>query len=122
MVGAGAYDDQVASQLAAESEGVTVSIGLRAEDPIDRLRGLKTADDQLERWLVEAVGEARRAGRSWASIGAALGVSRQAAWELYNNDLREAVDEARARSGLDEPEAMALATEELRRVRSRRRR
>lgn len=33
----------------------------------------------------QAVSAARRAGASWAQIGKALGVSRQAAWEKYRD-------------------------------------
>ena len=36
-------------------------------------------EDALERWVVEV----RRRGASWARIGAALGMSRQAAWERF---------------------------------------
>ncbi len=35
----------------------------------------------LQRW----VGEARRRGTSWASIGEALGMSRQSAWERFSH-------------------------------------
>ena len=97
-------------------------VALGPDDPIDRLRALRAADREMAHWLSDAVGQARQAGRSWSEIGEALGVSRQAAWQLYNSPLRSAVDEARARSGLTEEEAMAVADEELRAVRARRRR
>lgn len=38
-----------------------------------------------EQQLVQAVSEAKSAGHSWSEIGEALGVSRQAAWERFNN-------------------------------------
>jgi len=38
-----------------------------------------------ERELVDAVAQARAKGRSWAKIGLALGVSRQAAQERFGN-------------------------------------
>ena len=40
----------------------------------------------LQRW----VGEARRRGSSWASIGESLGMSRQSAWERFSRDASEA--------------------------------
>jgi hypothetical protein len=112
----------VSDRLAADLQDVTVSIALKRDDPIDRLRALKAADEEVERWLVEAVADARRAGRSWAAIGDALGVSRQAAWQLYNTELRTAITQVRKRAGLTEKEALALAQKELGNVRSRRRR
>jgi ClpX C4-type zinc finger len=38
-------------------------------------------DGGLQRW----VSEARRRGTSWASIGEALGMSRQSAWERFSH-------------------------------------
>jgi hypothetical protein len=37
----------------------------------------------LDELRCACVAEARRQGKSWADIGAALGVSRQAAWERF---------------------------------------
>ena len=101
---------------------MTVVVALEAEDPIDRLRALRVADQEVANWLAEAVGQARGAGRSWAEIGDALGVSRQAAWQLYNSGLRSAIARARTEAGLSEEEAQAVADEELNVVRDRRRR
>ena len=39
--------------------------------------------DLLEDALIEAVGAARRSGRSWSEIGTMLGVSKQAAQKKY---------------------------------------
>jgi hypothetical protein len=39
-------------------------------------------------------------------------VSRQAAWALYNNDVRETLDEVRQRSGLSDEQAQRLADDE----------
>jgi hypothetical protein len=110
------------SNLAAEGRDVSVRVALKADDPIDRIRALKAADEQVELWVVQAVGEARQAGRSWSDIGQALGVSRQAAWQLYNAALSSAIAEVRQKSDLSEEEAMAMAGQELRAVRVRRRR
>ena len=54
------------------------------ERPLDFLRELKkcttTLVDQLE---TKAVKLARDQGASWTDVGAALGISRQAAWERF---------------------------------------
>jgi hypothetical protein len=51
--------------------------------PLDGLcesAGLARAVDKLQRHLVR---QARDGGRSWTEIGAALGVSRQSAWQRF---------------------------------------
>jgi hypothetical protein len=40
--------------------------------------------DRVEAELAEAVGAARRSGRSWSEIGTMLGVSKQAAQRKYS--------------------------------------
>ena len=45
-------------------------------------------------------------------IGDALGVSKQAAWKSYNEDVRELLDDVRQRSGLSDEEAQRLADDE----------
>jgi uncharacterized membrane protein len=110
------------SQLSASSAEVTVVVALGPDDPIERLRALRVADQEVANWLSDAVGQARQAGRPWAEIGDALGVSRQAAWQLYNSGLRSAIAKARAEAGLSQEEAQAVAEKELHAVRSRRRR
>lgn len=108
--------------LASDRDHVTVRVASSADDPLERLRALKVADKTVEAWLADAVGEARRTGSSWSSIGDALGVSRQAAWQLYNSDLLQKIQETRTSAGMTEQEAVDLAADELRAVRSRRRR
>ncbi len=44
---------------------------------------MRTAD-QVDRFAAEWVGLIRERGVSWAAIGQALGVSRQAAWERFS--------------------------------------
>jgi uncharacterized membrane protein len=112
----------MASELSASRRDVKVVVALEPDDPIERLRALRAADEELANWLSQAVGEARRVGRSWAEIGDALGVTRQAAWKLYNDPLRAAIDQARAEACLTDDEAIAVANAELRAVRARRRR
>ncbi|MGH9917926.1 MAG: hypothetical protein ACRD6W_03500 [Nitrososphaerales archaeon] len=112
----------MSAKLASDKDGVSLRVAMEARDPIERLRGLKSADEELGRWLVDAVAEARSKGCSWAEIGEALGVSRQAAWQLYNRELKSAIASARRRSKMSEDEALTLARSELSAVRSRRRR
>ena len=53
-------------------------------------RAIRAAMQQVEdadQALRDAVGLARAAGDSWAVIGAALGTSRQAAYERFGKDL-----------------------------------
>jgi hypothetical protein len=48
-------------------------------DPLDVLEAVREARDQLEALETDCVRAALARGASWAAIGAALGVSRQAA-------------------------------------------
>lgn len=53
---------------------------------LDRLPAIAAAADQVEAALDQWVGEARRRGTSWARIGGALGMTRQAAWERFSGE------------------------------------
>ena len=90
-------------------------------DPLAELRALQERERELEDTRRRLIAAARTQGRSWTEIGAALGVSKQAAWQLYNADIAAMLDRISERSGLTEDEAMALAREELAAVRRRRR-
>jgi IS30 family transposase len=79
---------------------------------IGQLRGLRAADKQLDLWQRETIARARQQGASWSEIGEALGVSKQAAWKLYNDDVRELLAEIRQRSRLSDDEAQQLADDE----------
>ncbi|MGH8906592.1 MAG: hypothetical protein ACRD0K_08755 [Egibacteraceae bacterium] len=105
----------------ASGDEVAVAVEFSSDDPTEQLRALQTASHQLDRWRRTLVAAARQRGASWAAIGEALGMSRQAAWEYYNADLRRQLEQARQRSGLTEDEAQALAYEERAAVRRRRR-
>ena len=50
---------------------------------LERLPRVAAAADQVEAALALWVGEARRRGASWARVGEALGMTRQAAWERF---------------------------------------
>ena len=90
-------------------------------DPLQALRELSRADAELEALRREQVEVARRQGATWDQIGESLGMSRQSAWEYYNRQTRHVLDESAVGSDLDEDEAMRVSTEEVSRVRRRRR-
>ena len=52
-----------------------------AGDPLDALRGARDLKDELSRFEARLAREALASGETWETIGAALGTSRQAAWE-----------------------------------------
>jgi len=106
--------------VAADAD-MSVAVELDSDDPVELLRALKHADQQLDAWLRQYVAAARERGVSWAAIGEALGMTKQAAWEYYNADIREILDRAAAASDLTDDEAMTLAVEEVRAVRRERR-
>ena len=88
---------------------------------LERLSDLQDREDQLAQEKRAVIADARRQGSSWAEIAAALHVSKQAAWELYNADVRGILERASRASGLPEDEAMHLAVREVAEVRRRRR-
>jgi len=98
-----------------------IDVGSLPADPLEALRELSRADVELEELRRERVGAARRQGATWDQIGESLGMSRQSAWEYYSRGARLVLDESAASSDLDEDEAMRVATEEVSRVRRRRR-
>lgn len=91
-------------------------------DPLAAIEEITESEAELERLRCSLVKEARQAGRSWEQIAAALGMSRQAAWEYYTSrfraELKEATDASR---DLSEREAAEVAVAESRAVRRRRR-
>ena len=109
------------TKLESSDDLATFRIGIKSDKPLARLRALKAAEDKLGTWLLESVAAARKDGESWEAISQALGVSRQGAWKLYNGLLSEVLDASRAKSGLSEGEAVALADEELKAVRKNKR-
>lgn len=104
----------MSTRLDAEQhdEQVRVAVELGSSDPLDQLRGLSAADRQLDVWQRQTITRARERGASWTQIGEALGVTKQAAWALYNKDVREALEAVRQRSGLTEQQARQLADDE----------
>jgi hypothetical protein len=70
-----------------------------------------------------AIEAAREAGATWEQVGAALGMSRQAAWEYYSRSVRATLaDSAVEAADMSDDEAMDLSVEEVRAARRDRRR
>ena len=70
------------------TEQVRVEVTLTVDgdwraDPLKLIAGIREGSRSLERWQRKAVKAARKRGLSWDEIGAAYGVSRQAAWERF---------------------------------------
>jgi hypothetical protein len=110
----------MSTRLDAErrDEQVRVEIELGSSDPLGQLRGLRAADRQLDVWQRQTITRAREQGSSWSQIGEALGVTKQAAWALYNEGVRDELESVRKRSGLTDEQAQRLADEERDTVRS----
>jgi hypothetical protein len=89
-------------------------------DPLEALRELTRTELELGELRRRFVADARTAGMSWGQIGESLGMTRQSAWEYFSRPVREVMAARSASSSLDEDEAMRLAVEETREVRSRR--
>lgn len=74
----------------------------RPVSPEHLLTALGAAQQVRERmdWvLLSLVGEARAAGLSWAQVGEALGVRRQAAHQRFGPYVEAALEQARAQQG-----------------------
>lgn len=95
-----------------DDEQVRIEVQLGSEDPLGQLRGLRAASQQLDAWHRQVIADARAQGVSWSNIAEAMGVSKQAAWAAYNEDVRTTLTQARGRSELSEHEAQSLAAEE----------
>ena len=52
-------------------------------DPIAALCETARTAAALEKLQADLVARARRSGRSWTDVGAALGTTRQAAWQRF---------------------------------------
>ena len=90
--------------------------------PLDALRELARGEAELEPLCRDRIASARAAGATWEQIGAALGMTRQAAREFFTRDARTATgDDTDAHEPLlGENEAIDLAVEEVRAVRRQR--
>jgi hypothetical protein len=59
--------------------------------PLDALRECRGVATALEKALWQTVHKARDSGHSWADIGAALGITKQTAWERFTGDMRHPI-------------------------------
>jgi hypothetical protein len=58
-------------------------------DPLSALGASRALVGLLSTWEARLVSEAVAAGATWEVIGGTVGVSRQAAWERFHNDVHE---------------------------------
>jgi hypothetical protein len=87
------------------------------------LRELARRESELGRLRRAAIEAAREAGATWEQVGAALGMSRQAAWEYYARSMRAKLAETAVEvSEMSDDEVMDLAVEEVKAARRDRRR
>lgn len=56
------------------------------EDPLVKAAGVSDAVENLAGSIGRLVRQARAQGSSWTDIGAALGISKQAAWERFSGE------------------------------------
>jgi len=73
--------ETTADQIRVNVDLPTKTSGL--DNPLLELQALDWAAQMIERAKADLVAECRRRGRSWAHIGASLGVARQSAWMKY---------------------------------------
>lgn len=85
-------------------------------ETVRRLATLEARIRRLQRERERLIADARAERESWQTIAAALGVSRQAAWQAHR-DGAVVVAQIRARSTLSDEAAMAVARSALRDVR-----
>jgi hypothetical protein len=60
-------------------------------DPIGALRECRQAATALEKAMWQTVAAARNAGETWTTIGDALGVTKQTAWERFSGEMRHPI-------------------------------
>ena len=99
---------------------MNLATGALPADPLAALRELTRTEEELGAIRRRKVEQARAAGATWELIGEALGMTRQSAWELYAQPVREALAARIAANDLDEDEALRLAVDEARASRARR--
>jgi hypothetical protein len=66
-------------------------------DPLTALGAARDLKEQLTLWEAQLARAALAGGATWDTIGGALGISRQAAWERLRPRIAAAIDADRAR-------------------------
>lgn len=100
--------------MAADPERLrrAVTALLEAASPLDALRAAQETRELMSGWESHLARQALAAGETWETIGGALGISRQAAWER----LRPGVaDEIRAEKSRIRSEQARLREERAKR-------
>jgi hypothetical protein len=64
-------------------------------DPLMALSAARAFKEELAGWEAELARRALAGGATWETIGAALGVSRQAAWERLRSGIAAAIERDR---------------------------
>ena len=77
-----------ADELAARFEQHEPGDNVRDADALGAVRDAFLARADAERGLLDAVAQARHEGHSWASIGAMVGTSGEAARQRYGQSVR----------------------------------
>jgi len=85
-------------------------------ETVRRLATVEARIRRLQRERERLIGDARAERESWQTIAAALGVSRQAAWQAHREG-PVVVAQIRSRSNLSDEAAVAVARSALRDVR-----
>jgi len=67
----------------------TWETALSDPDPLVALGATRALAALLSTWEARLVGEATTSGATWETIGATVGVSRQAAWERFHDEAHE---------------------------------
>ena len=66
-------------------------------DPLEALRAARDLKDELQRFEARVARAALAAGETWETIGAALGTSRQAAWERLRRAIAAEIEADKSR-------------------------
>lgn len=73
-----------------------------ADGLLQRVAAWRREEERARAQVVDAVGRARAGGASWAQVGAAVGISRQAAQERFGGaSRRRGLSDARGRFSLE---------------------
>ena len=68
-----------------------------SSSPLDALRGARDLKDELSRFEARLARHALANGETWETIGAALGTSRQAAWERLRRAIAAEIEADKTR-------------------------
>jgi hypothetical protein len=66
-------------------------------DPLEALRGARDLKEELQRFEANLARRALGNGETWETIGAALGTSRQAAWERLRRAIAAEIESDKTR-------------------------